>query len=106
MVKKDLVKEFNEIKEEIKPQHKFRSGNIFEEALHGHAFSVLLKDANKKTILEALDGIAKNKFAQTAKQREAEVGALKDIIRDNIHDEEIVANWGSKQMPFMIHIQR
>lgn len=91
MVKKDLVKEFNEIKEKLRPQHKFRGGSVFEYALHGHAFSVLLKDANKKTILEALDGIAKNKFAQTAKQREAEGGALKDIIRDNIYDEEIVA---------------
>lgn len=92
MAKKNIVEQFNETKENLRPDApKFRSGNVFEEGLHAKTFHVLLMDADKKTTLDFIEGIANDVFAKDEKQRSVECNILKDIIRDNIHDEDVVS---------------
>lgn len=97
MTKENLVEEFNKIKEILRPgykYHKFRKSSSRahnERPLHIDTFSSLLFDADKKKTLAVLKGIEDNKFAVTPIQRSAECSVLKDIIRDNIHDENVVS---------------
>jgi len=88
MAKKDLVKEFNEMKEKLRPEYEKNEYLL----LHDDTFSHLLIDADKKTTLEVIDGIAKNKFATNQDERFMEVFAtLPYIIRDNINNKEVVS---------------
>jgi len=90
-VKNILIQKFNKIREELRPEYKFRkSEKYMEQPLYADTFSAMLYDADKNTIITAIDGIAKGKFATTSEQRAVDGFVLKDIILDNIHDEEIV----------------
>lgn len=88
MAQKNIVEQFNEAKEKLRPEYKENE----EHLLHDDTFSYLLHDADKKTTMEVIDGIAKDKFATNQNNRWMEVFAtLPYIIRDNINDKEIVS---------------
>lgn len=88
MVKKDIAKEFNEIKERLRPEYEKNQYQL----LHDDTFSHMLNDADKETTIEVIDGIAKNKFATNQDDRFMEIFAtLPYIIRDNINDREVVS---------------
>lgn len=89
---KSIADKFREIKKDLRPDYKFRNSHIYMEIpLHTDTFSNLLWDADKKTIMEVIKGIYNEAFADTAVQRSAEAFALRDIIKDNIHDSDIVS---------------
>lgn len=90
--KKNIVELFNETKENLRPDSpKYRGGEVIEEVLHANTFHTLLTDADKKTTLDFIDGIADGVFSKNQKQRSVECNILEDIIRDNIHDEDVVS---------------
>lgn len=106
MVKKYIMEMYEEaVKEAVKNMSEILEGRRFrrrkddtgysEDEIHKRALKLLLVDADKKTTLEIIQGIAEGKFADGQHSRE-DVNELRDIVRDNIHDDDIVnASFGA-----------
>lgn len=97
MVKEDIISMYKEAKEKITEERlsgKFRnprSKDRLERMIHEGALDYLLRDADKKTTMEVIHGIADGVFAEKGILISTEINVLKDIIRDNIHDEAVVS---------------
>ncbi len=97
MVKEDIISMYKEAKEKITEERlsgKFRNPrdkNKLERMIHEGALDYLLRDADKKLTMEVINGITDGIFAEKSSHVPAEINVLKDIIRDNIHDEAVVS---------------
>ena len=95
MVKEDIEYMYKETKQKVaaeceKNYRRPKMPHLREVSVHRGTLYSLLDTDDKEVINAVIDGIANGKFADTKYERSIESFVLKDVIRDNIHDKEIV----------------
>lgn len=97
MTKRDIVAMYEEAKEKVLTERnsgRFRNPRkeeYMERIIHEGTFAYLLENADKKMTLEIIDSIACEAFAENNNHITIEINVLKDIIRDNINDKDIIS---------------
>ena len=95
MTEKDIEYMYKETKQKVaseceKNYRRPKMPHLREVSIHRETLCSLLDTDDKEVINAVIDGIANGKFADTKYERSIEGFVLKDVIRDNIHDKEIV----------------